>query len=83
MELDSMEAMKHMVEAGLGIAILPVVSLKQEVERGELVRVDIQNMEQPAQREVGVHVLRNRTLAPPVRDFLRLLTGEYGVPTPA
>jgi hypothetical protein len=35
-------------------------------------------MEQPAQREVGVHVLRNRILAPPIRDFLRLVTTEYG-----
>ncbi|HEX6031206.1 MAG TPA: LysR family transcriptional regulator, partial [Tepidiformaceae bacterium] len=83
MELDSMEAMKHMVEAGLGVAILPVVSVRDEVERGELVQVDIQNMEQPAQREVGVHVLRSRTLAPPARDFLKQLTSEYGIATPA
>jgi DNA-binding transcriptional LysR family regulator len=83
LELDSMEALKHMVSAGLGIAILPAVSITDEVERGELVHVDIQNMEQPAQREVGVHVLRNRTLAPPVRDFLKMLTAEYGVTAPA
>ena len=83
MELDSMEAMKHMVEAGLGIAVLPAVSITREVERGELVKVEIQNIEQPAQREVGVHVLRNRTLAPPVRDFLKTLTAEYGVTAPA
>jgi DNA-binding transcriptional LysR family regulator len=83
LELDSMEALKHMVEAGLGIAILPAVSIVDEVARGELVKVDIQNMEQPAQREVGVHVLRHRILAPPVRDFLKLLTSEYGVATPA
>lgn len=83
LELDSMEALKHMVEAGLGVAILPAVSIVDEVKRGELVKVDIQAMEQPAQREVGVHVLRNRTLAPPVRDFLKLLTAEYGVAAPA
>jgi DNA-binding transcriptional LysR family regulator len=83
MELDSMEAMKHMVEAGLGVAILPVVSVRDEVERGELVQVDMQNVEQPAQREVGVHVLRSRSLAPPARDFLKQLTAEYGVGAPA
>ncbi|MEX0781856.1 MAG: LysR family transcriptional regulator [Dehalococcoidia bacterium] len=83
LELDSMEALKHMVEAGLGIAILPAVSIVDEMKRGELVKIDIQNMEQPAQREVGVHVLRNRTLAPPVRDFLKMLTAEYGVKAPA
>jgi DNA-binding transcriptional LysR family regulator len=82
MELDSMETTKHMVEADLGVAILPVVSVGREVEAGELRRVDILDMEQPAQREVGVHVLRNRALAPPLRDFLKLLTGEYGIANP-
>jgi len=82
MELDSMETMKHMVEAGLGISILPVISVEQEVQRGSLKRVEIRDMEQPAQREVGVHVLRNRSLAPPIRDFLKLLTEEYGVADP-
>ena len=82
MELDSMETTKHMVEAGLGIAILPVVSVEREVKAGQLTRVEIRDMEQPAQREVGVHVVRNRILAPPIRDFLRLLTGEYGIANP-
>lgn len=80
MELDSMETTKHMVEAGLGIAILPVVSVLREVAGGTLYQVEIQGMEQPAQREVGLHVLRDRTLAPPIRQFLALLTGEYGAP---
>lgn len=82
MELDSMETTKHMVEAGLGIAILPVVSVDREITAGQLTRVEIRDMEQPAQREVGVHVVRNRLLAPPIRDFLRLLTGEYGISNP-
>ncbi len=82
MELDSMETTKHMVEAGLGIAILPVVSVDREITAGQLTRVEIRDMEQPAQREVGVHVVRNRILAPPIRDFLRLLTGEYGIANP-
>lgn len=82
MELDSMETTKHMVEAGLGIAILPVVSVDREINAGQLARVEIRDMEQPAQREVGVHVVRNRILAPPIRDFLRLLTTEYGIANP-
>ena len=82
MELDSMETTKHMVEAGLGVAILPMVSIDREVEQGSLVRVEIREMEQPAQREVGVHVLRNRILAPPIRDYLKTLTAEFGVENP-
>ena len=79
MELDSMETTKHMVEAGLGIAVLPLVSIDRELQQGTLVKVDIRDMEQPAQREVGVHVLRNRAVAPPLRDFLKQLTAEYGI----
>ncbi len=82
MELDDMETTKHMVEAGLGIAILPKVSIVREVQSGTLVEVDIREMEQPAQREIGVHVLRNRILAPPIKDFLRLLSEQYGQPNP-
>lgn len=82
MELDSMEATKHMVEAGLGVAILPVVSIERGVRDGQLVRVEIRDMEQPAQREVGVHVVRNRLLAPPIREFLKLITHEYGTANP-
>ncbi len=82
MELDSMETTKHMVEAGLGISILPVVSIDRDVENKTLVRVDIRDMEQPAQRDVGVHVMRNRILAHPIRDFLKLLTAHYDIPNP-
>lgn len=79
MELDSMETTKHMVEEGLGIAILPVVQVQREVTLGSLKVIDLDGMEQPAQREMGVHVLRNRVQAPPVRDFLKMLLAEFGV----
>lgn len=79
MELDLMEATKYLVEAGLGVSILPLISIKRELETGTLVKVEIEQMEQPTQREVGVHVLRGRILAPPIKDFIALLAEEYGV----
>ncbi|HEX6031031.1 MAG TPA: LysR family transcriptional regulator [Tepidiformaceae bacterium] len=82
MELDLMEATKYLVEAGLGVSILPELSVLREIQTGALVRVEIREMEQPAQREVGVHVLRGRILAPPIKDFLRLLATEYKVENP-
>jgi DNA-binding transcriptional LysR family regulator len=82
MELDSMETTKHMVEAGLGIAMLPVVSVEHELREGALRQVRIEGMEQPAQREVGVHVLRHRIIAPPIREFLKVLAAHYGVDIP-
>jgi DNA-binding transcriptional LysR family regulator len=77
MELDSMETTKHMVEANLGIAVLPVVSIAREVEDGRLRIVEIAGMEQPPQREVGVHVIRNRTLSAPIDDLVRLLREQF------
>ena len=82
-EPDLMEATKYMVEAGLGVSILPRISISREVAQGTLVEVEIKDMDQPAQREVGVHVLRGRILAPPIKDFLRLLASDYGVEYPA
>jgi DNA-binding transcriptional LysR family regulator len=79
MELDDMETTKHMVEAGLGIAILPEVSIQRELASGALSRVRIQDMELPAQREMGVHLLRNYAPALPVKDFLKMITTVYGV----
>lgn len=77
MELDSMETTKHMVESNLGIAVLPVVSVAREVEDGRLRLVDINGMEQPPQREVGAHVIRNRTLSAPAEDLMKLLREHF------
>ena len=37
MELDNVEAIKRMIEAGLGISMLPEVSVRNEVESGRLI----------------------------------------------
>lgn len=82
MELDAIETTKHMVEAGLGIAILPEVAVRREVEAGNLRAVEIADMEQPPQREVGVHILRNRVAPAPIRDFIGMLLRTFGVAEP-
>lgn len=79
MELDSMETTKHMIEEGLGIAILPRAQVQRDVDAGVLRVIELDGMEQPARREMGVHVLRNRVQAPPIRDFLGMLYAEFGV----
>jgi DNA-binding transcriptional LysR family regulator len=79
MEIDSMEAIKHMVEAGLGVAILPEMSVRRESKASDLVQIPISDIEQPAQREVGLHVLKNRIMSPPIRDFIQLIAAEHGV----
>ena len=41
------------------------------LERHRVVDID--------QREIGVHVMRNRAMPAPLREFLRLLTDTYDV----
>lgn len=78
MEIDSMEVIKHMVSRGLGVAVLPEVAVRREVERGDLARLDLAGADKPV-REVGLHVLRNRMMAPPIGDFLQLMAEHYGL----
>jgi DNA-binding transcriptional LysR family regulator len=82
MEIDSIETTKHMIEAGLGISVLPLSNVKREVAAGYLSTVELTDIEQPPQREVGVHVPRGRAFARPVVDFLRVLFEVYDVPHP-
>lgn len=79
MELDSIETTKHMVEAGLGVAILPLSNVEREVAAGHLATVQITDLEQPTQREVGAHLPRNRAYTKPLREFLRILFEAYGI----
>ncbi len=78
MEVDSMEVIKHMVERGLGVAVLPEIAVRQEVKRGDLFMIELAGTEPPV-REVGLHVLRNRMMAPPIGDFLQLMAEHYGL----
>ncbi|MEX2158966.1 MAG: LysR family transcriptional regulator [Dehalococcoidia bacterium] len=82
MELDNMEATKKMVEKGLGIAILPMVSVEQELKRGDLRQIRVEGMEMP-QREISLIYRRNRPLSRAGEAFVRLLEERYGVKAPA
>jgi DNA-binding transcriptional LysR family regulator len=82
MELDSMEATKKMVEEGLGIAILPKVSLERELGLGQLVEVAISDA--PAlKRPIALISRRNRRYSRPVRAFMELLQSMYRPPAVA
>ena len=81
MELDNMEATKKMVEKGLGIAILPMVSVEQELKRDDLRQILIEGVEMP-QREISLIYRRNRPLSRAGEAFVRLLEERYGVKAP-
>lgn len=82
MELDSMEATKKMVEEGLGIAILPRVSVERELGLGLLTEVAITGAP-PLKRPIALISRRNRRHSRPVRAFIELLESMYHVSQPA
>lgn len=77
MELDSIETTKHMVEEGFGVAILPRVAVEREAAGGALRALEIAGIDQPAQREVGLHLLRQHQVSPALREFLETVVQEY------
>jgi DNA-binding transcriptional LysR family regulator len=72
MELDNVEAIKKMIEAGLGISLLPMISVTSEVESGRLVAlplVDVPN----AQRRIAAIHRDDKYLSAAMKAFLALL----------
>jgi DNA-binding transcriptional LysR family regulator len=76
MELDSMEATKKMVEEGLGIAVLPRVSVERELKLGILVEVEITGVPR-IRRQIALIYRRNRRQARSVGAFIEVLQHMY------
>ncbi|MHB8573978.1 MAG: LysR family transcriptional regulator [Dehalococcoidia bacterium] len=76
MQLDSMEATKKMVEEGLGIAILPRVSVERELKLGILVEVEITGAPR-FKRQIALIYRRNRKHARTVSAFVETLRALY------
>jgi DNA-binding transcriptional LysR family regulator len=76
MELDSMEATKKMVEEGLGIAILPRVSVMRELGLGVLAEVRVTGAP-PLKRPIALITRRSRRQSRPVKAFIELLQSTY------
>jgi DNA-binding transcriptional LysR family regulator len=76
LELDSMEATKKMVEEGLGIAVLPRVSVERELTLGLLVEVEITGVPR-IKRQIALIYRRNRRQARSVGAFIEVLQQMY------
>lgn len=81
MQLDSIEATKKMVEANLGIALLPEVSVEREIKLGTLNKVHIE-ASYPVRREIALMYRRSKPQSGPMSAFLDLLGQMYGVKLP-
>jgi molybdate transport repressor ModE-like protein len=71
-ELDSSEAIKRAVRAGLGVAFLSRYAVAEEVERGDLVAFRLAER-RPIVRNLHIARLARRALSPSEREFVATL----------
>ena len=77
MEISSPEAIKKLVEVGLGFAVLPERSVRSEIAAGRLASPALAGVR--LERRIGVVRLRDRYLSPAARAFLAILRPGTGV----
>ncbi|MFQ6027728.1 MAG: LysR family transcriptional regulator substrate-binding protein, partial [Dehalococcoidia bacterium] len=81
MDLDSVEATKHMVELGMGIAFLPRNGISQELGNGALTVIPIREVD-PIYLPTCVLLRQAQHFSPMVLAFLKLLQEIYGADVP-
>jgi DNA-binding transcriptional LysR family regulator len=69
LELESMEAISRLVQSGLGLAFLPEVAVREELESGQLRRVEVDDW-RPMLRQTFLIHRRDKYLSWPIRSFL-------------
>lgn len=74
MELGSIEVIKKFVAIGLGIAVIPEVAARAEVEAGLLCQLRVRGL---PLREVGVVTRTGGHLSPSAETFLTYLLAQY------
>jgi DNA-binding transcriptional LysR family regulator len=77
MELDNVEAIKRMIEAGLGISLLPMVAVRAEVVGGRLVVLPLTDVPRGHRRIALVH-RRDKYLSGPLSAFLERVRQDVG-----
>ena len=78
LEFDNIETIKRAVEIGLGCAIVPRMTVENEVARGTLRMLEFQ--EGSFLRPLAIIYKRGRELSPAVRKFIEVLTTSNVVP---
>lgn len=75
MELDNVEAIKRMVEAGLGVSLLPEVAVRAEVASGRLVALPLGNLPRTPRR-IALVQRTDKHLTGAMRAFVELVRAE-------
>ncbi len=76
MELRSPEAMRKLVESGVGISFLPRLTIRESLASGALKTVDVRGV--AFEREIGVAWRRGRYFGQAVRLLLEAVFAAYG-----
>lgn len=80
MAIDSQEAIKHLVSSGLGLSVLPLRTVKGEIDSGALDTIEVKGVD--LKREIGLILPAGRYLPVTVRAFHGVLKAVLGVEIP-
>ncbi len=69
-ELPSLEAIKRLVERGVGVALVPKLTAQSEIESGHLVALTVNEMK--LERKLNIIYRRNSTLSHAAEAFLKI-----------
>ena len=76
MEMRSPEAMRKLVESGLGISFLPQITVSESVAAGALCTVSAPQLR--FEREIGLVWRKGRYFGPAIRDLIEAITDKFG-----
>jgi DNA-binding transcriptional LysR family regulator len=71
-----------MVEEGLGIALVPLVTVERELKEGSLVGVELSDVA-PIERPISLMLRKNRKRSRTVQAFVEMMAEAYSAKTPA
>lgn len=74
-ELPSLEAIKKLVENGVGVALVPRLTAQSEIESGQLIALSVKEMK--LERKLNIIYRRNSELSHAAKAFLKIAR-EYG-----
>lgn len=78
MEFDNVETVKRAVEIDAGVAIVPKLTVAQEVEKGTLSAIEFEDAD--FSRPIAAIYRKNKVLSPAMKEFLSVLKGDIAEP---
>jgi len=79
MAMRSPEAMRKLVEAGVGISFLPFIAVKDALKSGDLKTVHVKGVN--FSRDIGLAWKRGRYFGPAIQNLLMAIVTEFGKST--